>query len=394
VKKLKKISFEVVIIRLRFWKSIQRRLFESLSNYLILTILTNLQNMITGQIVEHILSAYPKDFRSEDLFPLDPSSSLGWCRHWRIESSKDTFCLRRWSKGKPNRDQLQFIQAVLWTAAYEGIEFVPLPLETKKHKGFVEFDGSYWELLPWFDSFETEAETFDQKQFRVVAAMMALAQFHLAVSVFPLPDPPVSTSLRIQSQLILWKSWVTKRFARLNQVLLESRSNPATLEEARLAKLGLTFLSLILPLSERCQSLLTHAAWLMVPVQPVIGNALWRHLRFDNNGVYGMIDFKEVSVDNVSLDIASLLGSATVSDSALWTLGLKAYQNIRSLSDDELFMVRIFDQTLVLLEGLQYLSSLFLEEKTWTDIQQKEMIRRLEFCIFRLENKKDNRIIA
>ncbi|MDR1269302.1 MAG: hypothetical protein LBK82_07235, partial [Planctomycetaceae bacterium] len=250
--------------------------------------------MITGQIVEHVLSAYPNNFRSEDLFPLDPSLSLGLCRHWRVESLKETFCLRRWSQGAPNRDRLQFIQAVLWTAAYEGIEFVPLPLETRKHKGFVEFDGSYWELLPWFDCFETEAETFDQldqfaqkdqKQFQVVAAMMALAQFHLAVSGFPLPDPPVSTSSRIQSQLTFWKSWVTKRFTRLNQVLLESRSNPSTLEEARLAKLGLTFLSLILPLSERCQSLLTHAAWLMVPVQPVIGNALWRHLRFDNNGV-------------------------------------------------------------------------------------------------------------
>ncbi|MDR1140644.1 MAG: phosphotransferase [Planctomycetaceae bacterium] len=374
-----------------------------MSSDFILTILTDHQNMITGQIVEHVLSAYPKDFRSEDLFLLDPSLSLGLCRHWRVESSKETFCLRRWSQGTPNRDRLQFIQAVLWTAAYEGIEFVPLPLETRKHKGFVEFDGSYWELLPWFDSFETEAETFDQldqfaqkdqKQFQVVAAMMALAQFHLAVSGFPLPDPPVSTSLRIQSQLTFWKSWVTKRFTRLNQVLLESRSNPSTLEEARLAKLGLTFLSLILPLSERCQSLLTHAAWLMVPVQPVIGNALWRHLRFDSNGVYGMIDFKEVSVDNVSLDIASLLGSATITDRTLWTLGLKAYQNIRSLSDDELFMVQIFDQTLVLLEGLQYLSSLFLEEKSWTELQQKEMIRRLELCIFRLENKKDNRIIA
>ncbi|MDR2115906.1 MAG: phosphotransferase [Planctomycetaceae bacterium] len=350
--------------------------------------------MITGQIVEHVLSAYPKDFRSEDLFLLDPSSSLGLCQHWRVESSKELFCLRRWSQGKPNRDRLQFIQAVLWTATYEGIEFVPLPLETRKHKGFVEFDGSYWELLPWFDYFDVEAETSDQKQFRIIAAMMSLAQFHLAVSGFPLPDPPVSTSLHIQSQLTFWKDWVTKRFTQLNQILLESRSNPSTLEEARLAKLGLTFLSQILPLSERCLSLLTHAAWLMVPVQPVIGNALWRHLRFDDNGVYGMIDFKEVTVDNVSLDIASLLGSAALSNSALWTLGLNAYQTIRTLSDDELFMVRIFDETLLLLEGLQYLSSLFLEKRSWTELQQNEIIRRLEFCIFRMENKSDNRIIA
>ncbi|MDR0338286.1 MAG: phosphotransferase [Planctomycetaceae bacterium] len=356
--------------------------------------------MITGQIVEHVLSAYPKDFRSEGLFPLDPSLSLGRCQHWRVESLKETFCLRRWPQGKPPRNHLQFIQAVLWTAAYEGIEFVPLPLETKKHKGFVEFDGSYWELLPWFDNLEAETETeyFEQKQFRVVAAMMSLAQFHLVVSGFPLPDPPVSTSLQIKSQLTRWKDWIATRLTILNQVLLSSRSNPSTLEEARLAKLGLTFLSLILPLSDRCQSLLTHAAWLTVPVQPVIGNALWRHLRFDRNGVCGMIDFKEVTVDNVSLDIASLLGSAAVSDRSLWTLGLNAYQNIRPLSDDELFMVQIFEQTLVLLEGLQYLASLFLEERSWTTLQQQEIIRRLEFCILRLEQRseqqKNNRIIA
>ncbi|MDR3199600.1 MAG: phosphotransferase [Planctomycetaceae bacterium] len=350
--------------------------------------------MITGQIIEHVLSAYPKDFRSEDLFPLDPSPSLGLCQHWRIESSKEFYCLRRWYKGQPNRNQLQFIQAVLWTAAYEGIEFVPLPLETKEHKGYVEFDGSYWELLPWFDNFDTETETVRQKQFRITAAMMSLAQFHLAVSGFPLPDPPASTSLRLQSQLTLWRSWVNKHFTQLNQVLLESRSNPSTLEEARIAKLGLTFLSQILPLSEHCLSLLSHAAWLVIPVQPVIGNALWRHIRFDDNGVCGMIDFKEVTVDNVSLDIASLLGSVSVSNSRLWLLGLNAYQNVRPLSDDELFMVRIFDQTLILLEGLQYLSYLFLEKRSWTDLQKNEMIRRLEFCIFRLENKNDNRIIA
>jgi Ser/Thr protein kinase RdoA (MazF antagonist) len=356
--------------------------------------LTDHQNMITGQIVEHVLSAYPKDFRSEDLFPLDPSTSLGSCRYWRIESPKEFFCLRQWPQGKPGQDQLQFIQAVLWTAAYEGIEFVPLPLETKTHKGFVEFDGSYWELLPWFDGFEAEAELSDQKQFHVISAMMALAQFHLAVSGFPLPNLPVSTSLRIRSQLTLWKNWVPIHFNRLNQILLTSRSNPSTLEEARLAKLGLTFLSLIVPLSGRCLSLLTHAACFMVPVQPVIGNALWRHVRFDDNGVYGMIDFKEITVDNVSLDIASLLGSASVSDNTLWALGLKAYQSIRTLSADELFMVQIFDQTLVLLEGLQYLSHLFLEEKSLTDRQRNEMIRRLESCIFRLENKNYNRVIA
>jgi Ser/Thr protein kinase RdoA (MazF antagonist) len=350
--------------------------------------------MITGQIVEHVLSAYPKDFGSEYLFPLDPSLSLGSFRYWRIESPQEFFCLRRWPKGKPGQDQLQFIQAVLWTAAYEGIEFIPLPLETKTHKGFVKFDDSYWELLPWFDGFEREAELSNRKHFHIVSAMMALAQFHLAVSSFPLPNLPVSTSSRIRSQLTLWKNWVPKHFNRLNQILLTSRSNPSTLEEARLAKLGLTFLSLVVPLSGRCLSLLTHAACFMVPVQPVIGNALWQHVRFDDDGIYGMIDFTEITVDNVALDIASLLGSGSVSDHTLWTLGLKAYQSIRPLSADELFMVQIFDQTLVFLEGLQYLSHLFLEEKLLTDHQKNEMIRRLESCIFRLENKNYNKIIA
>ncbi|MDR1964804.1 MAG: phosphotransferase [Planctomycetaceae bacterium] len=347
--------------------------------------------MITGQIVEHVLSAYPKNFQP-DLFPLDPSSALGSCRHWRVESPEQSFCLRRWQRGIPTQDQLQFIQAVLWTAAYEGIEFIPLPLETKKHKGFVEFDGSYWELLPWFDCSEPETETSEQKQFRVVAAMMGLAQFHLAVSGFPLPDPPVSTSFRLQSQLTLWKSWVARRFAQLNQVLLESRSNPSTLEEARLAKLGLMFLSLILPLSGRCLSLLSRAAWITVPIQPVIGNAAWRHLRFDDNGLCGIIDLKEIAVDNVSLDIASLLGSTTITNSAVRTLGLRAYQSVRSLSDDELFMVHIFDQTLIILEGLQYLSFLYLEEKSLSNLQRNEIARRLESCIFRLENENNRKI--
>ncbi len=141
-------------------------------------------------------------------------------------------------------------------------------------------------------------------------------------------------------------------------------------------------------------ALLSRSSRLTSPIQPVIGNACRRHFRFDDDGVCGILDLKEIVVDTVALDIATLLGSLAEADERLWRLGLKAYSQVRPLSDNELLLLEAFDCSRVVLEGLDYLSRHFLLRDTHNRFQVIEMCRRLDKILLRLENENRNWKIA
>ena len=360
--------------------------------------------LMTSEQIRQILSAYPDGFQTAVVTPLFPSAALGRCRYWMVETDEGTFCLRRWPREQTNIERLQFIQAVLWHAVYEGIETVPLPLETRQQKGIVPFDGSFWELLPWIDDaaetsnefspFETEEnewENYIEKPFQIVAAMVALAQFHEATVNFPLPDPPQSLSPGINERLSCCRTWTSERLATLQGTLEKIRCLPQNDEESRLVQIGLEYLRLIAPLSVTNVLLLSQAVRLPVHVQPVIRNACLRHLRFDKDGVCGMIDFTEIGVDTVAVDVATLLGSLACEDAAIWDFGLKAYQAFRPLSDNERFLTNAFDASQMFLEGIGYLDAVFLKEEPFTAIQLTEIQRRLERLILRLRHSNRHR---
>ena len=363
--------------------------------------------MTPEQIDQLILSAYPIGFQANAVTPLSPTAALGRCRYWMVEADEGTFCLRRWPKEQTNIERLQFIQAVLWHAVCEGIEIVPLPLETRQRKGIVRCQDCFWELMPWIGTIpETSSEfsqsvlfvegtekhdwdIFTEESFRIVSAMLALAQFHEAVVSFPLPDPPESFSVGIRRRLSCCQTWTSGRFATLRRALEEVYRLPQNDTESHLARLGLRYIDLVIPLAGTESALLHRATLLPIRVQPVIRNACFRHLRFDEDGVCGMIDFTQLGVDSVALDVATLLGSLADGNADAWAYGLKAYQSIRPLSDTERHLTAAFDVSQTLLEGLEYLDAVFLREEPFTMLQLSEILRRVEHLVARLS--KGNR---
>ena len=351
--------------------------------------------MIIETINRHILSAYSERFHAADVVRLDPSRTLGDCRYWRIETAGEMFCLRQWPKGTPEKERMQFVQAVLWHSVCEGVDFVPLPFETLENKGFVEHENGYWELLPWIgdeeESGATSAEVREREAFQTVSAMMSLAQFHLAVSTFPLPNFPRSISPGIRNDLAEWEKWITGRFSSLFEILRGTADCPAHRPENRLAEAGLSLLNRAVKSAGNLMVLLTRAARISVPILPTIGNAHRRHLRFDDDGVYGILDLKEITIDGVSRDIATLLASLAGTDPLLWNLGIKAYRQVRPLFDEELFVLEAFDRSRLFLEALGYLERIFLHGDPCNEFQVHEIGHRLDRILSRLDDGNRSR---
>ena len=87
----------------------------------------------------------------------------------------------------------------------------------------------------------------------------------------------------------------------------------------------------------------------------------------DENLVTGIVDFGAMRVESVAADLARLLGSLAGDDPQAWQARPGRYQQVRSLSDDELRLVTVFDRTTVLLGGLQWLEWIYLEGREFSD---------------------------
>ena len=340
------------------------------------------------QTIRTVLSEYPKDYRIGKIYPLLHLGSLGEAEYWMVETVAGSFCLRGHSQEILSINRLQYIQAVLWHAVYEGFDLVPLPLETRKHKGMVENGGRLWELLPWLEGHKIDAfEKVDTTQ--IVSAMLSLAQFHEVTSTFPLPNEPLGLSGSIQRLFTRWKSWVGGEIHELaNGIRARQRETSGLVtsdfQEGELIRESLVLMDHFLMFGGEAMTMLTRGGRLLVPIQPVIGNVSRRHLLFDEDGLCGMIDFKELGADSVSLDVASLLSSLAGNDPKLWSYGLKAYRSIRPLSDEELYLMIAFDFAEMMLVGLEWLDLLFLKRREFRKEQKQAILERLRWQTGRL----------
>ncbi len=337
------------------------------------------------QTIRTVLSEYPEDHRIGKITPLPYSRGLSRAEHWVVDAEAGRFTLRRWPRGTPSINRLQYIQAVLWHTVYEGFELVPLPCETLEHKGFVEVDGSVWELLPWLNGDKID-DGGKIAPTQIVSAMLTLAQFHEVTSTFPLPNDPLGGSETIGRYLTRWKYWVGGEIHELSHRIRAKQRETTDLRETELIRESLLLLDHFLTFGGQAMTMFVRGSRLCVSIQPVLGNAHRRHLLFDEDGVSGILDAKELGVDSVSLDIATLLGSLAGNDPRLWSYGLKAYRSIRPLSDEELYLMTAFDFAEMILSGLEWLNLLFLKQWKFNPEQRATILERLRWQTKRLND--------
>jgi homoserine kinase type II len=306
-----------------------------------------------------VLSAYPADCRPTVVERVAAAEGFSGAGLWRLATPRGPACLRRWPAEHPSLERLQFIQAVLWHVDREGFRLVPVPWETKRHAGFVEVDGRFWELGPWLPGAPDYRER--PSRARLTAALAALAGFHRAAESFPLPSDEPAVSPGIAQRAAKLAAWSGGKLDLLYSQLRTGRW-------PQLAALAEPLPHLFAAAAPRVRGLLVVAGEARVPLQAAIRDIWHRHVLFDGERVSGIVDFGAMRTESVAADVARLLGSMALDDTSAWSAGTAAYEAVRPLSDAERRLVQAFDASAVLMTSLEWLDWLVLEERQFDNM--------------------------
>lgn len=333
------------------------------------------QPTIDEPACRRVLAAYEAHCQPLRVEPLSSAGGFSGAKFWRIHAPAGVLCLRRWPREHPDRQQLEFIQAVLWHVDQEGFRLAPLPLETRTHAGYVCEAGHLWELTPWMPG----AANYHQAPSRrkLAAAVVALAHFHQAAASFPLPHTGVRTAPGLQNRLERFEAWTEEKLSALSAAI-NNAEWPEIGDRAR------RLLPLFVRAADAVVDTLRQATSIHVVIQPCIRDIWHDHVLYLGEEVSGLIDFGAMRVDSVATDLARLLGSLCSDDGAAWLAALNAYDSIRPLTSGEALLVTAYDRSNTLLSGMNWLEWLFLDSRQFEN--HAAICERLDANLSRLEH--------
>jgi Ser/Thr protein kinase RdoA (MazF antagonist) len=332
--------------------------------------------MADDLVCRRVLAAYDADCQPIRLESLSSAGGFSGAVFWRMYTrGAGQLCLRRWPREHPDRQQLEFIQAVLWHVRQEGFRLAPLPLETRSHAGYVCEAGHLWELTPWVPGEANYHRAPSPKKLRGAAA--ALAGFHRAAASFPIPHRGPDTPPGLAGRLDRLHSWTESKLARLAAAI-------PTVDWPELAERAGRLLPLFARAMEPVSDVLQQASAIRVPLEPCIRDIWHDHVLYMDEHVSGIIDFGAMRVDSVATDLARLLGSFCGDDGAAWLEGLNAYDAIRPLSSSEALLITAYDRSNVLLSGMNWLEWVYLEGRQFEN--RAAITDRVDANLARLEH--------
>jgi len=328
--------------------------------------------------VERVLRLYPEDCQPTSVEPLVDHDGFSGAKIWRVASPRGPLCLRKWPQTHPSPPRLEFIHALLWHVDQEGFHRVAVPLETHHHHGYVRHAGHLWELAPWLPGKADFRQNPSPARLR--NALIALAEFHQAARSFPLPETGPSKSPGICERLERLQALVSTGAAEIGQAI-RNEPWPEAAERAR------RLLALFSLAAARVDRELKAIAGIAVSLQPCIRDVWHAHVLFEGDEVRGLVDFGSLRPENVAADVARLLGSLAGDDLSAWQQGLRAYQTVRLLSEDELRLASAFDHSTVLMGGIQWLEWLYVQRREFAN--RAAVLARLDEFLARLAHLAD-----
>lgn len=334
--------------------------------------------MADNHACRRVLAAYGAECQPLRMEWLSSAGGFSGAAFWRVHAPAGVLCLRRWPREHPDRQQLEFIQAVLWHVHQEGFRLAPLPLETSTHAGYVYEAGHLWEITPWMPGEANYHRAPSLAKLRAAAA--ALAEFHLAATTFPLPHRGPETPPGLANRLARLQSWSESKLTRLSAAI------PAV-DWPELAQRSRRLLPLFARATESVCDVLRQASVIRVPLEPCLRDVWHDHVLYVGDEVSGIIDFGALRVDSVATDLARLFGSLCGDDSAAWLEALNAYDAVRPLSSSEALLVTAYDRSNVLLSGMSWMEWVYLDGRQFDN--RAAVVERLDANLARLEHLVD-----
>lgn len=327
------------------------------------------------QTLRQVLSRY---FEAGSDYCITPLKIVGFSGAllWKIDRGLQSFCLRQWPPSYPSLERLQYIHGILRTVAAEVTE-VASPILDRSGQTIVVESGTLWELSDWKPGVADYHQV--PSAHKLAAAMRVLARFHLAArrcGAHRTAPPPGLVARREQLGRL-----VAGEFERLRLAV-----SPVTWPE--LYDSANQILNWFPQSAPRIYQLLNFASEFPVALQPCIRDIWYEHVLFTGELVTGVVDFGAMQEDHIAADISRLLGSFVRDDLQGWQTGLAAYEELRPLSSTDRELVAAYDQSAVLLSGLNWLQWLYVEGRQFAN--PKRVRQRIAEIVGRLAKQPGN----
>lgn len=284
--------------------------------------------------------------------PLGGAGGMSGCQLWRVESRSGPLAVRLWPSDGPDRARLDQIHR--WLALASRSPFVATPIAGCDGSTWRSVDGRLWEVTPWFEGNPDLGRPPEVVHLETM--FETLAKFHLALE--PLASRGQSAGL-------------VARLDELNRLIagdihtLRQAIDHAANDLSRpLASLWLDRAGDIMP---RLITPLRAAASRSFRLQPCIRDVRPDHFLFVGDHLNGLVDFGAMGVDTVATDLARLVGETIGSAANLRRSALEAYERVRSISEEDLAHLTIFEAANALLGPARWVRWHYVEHRRFEE---------------------------
>ena len=281
----------------------------------------------------------------------------------QIKSPAGDHCLRKWPTPHPTQERLDWIHRVLLHGKVNGCP-IPFPIRSNAGETFIRFQNHFWELTPWLPGSANFEQ--DPNSERLENTVETLAKIHQSNAQIQLK---VGQSRNILERIEQLRDF-HMRFGMIDRHPSLQHSEMMTSLHSQLRRCS----NQVQPCLENLQQI----GYQPLVLQPVIRDLWHDHILFTGNQVTGIVDFGAMQMDNVTLDLARMLGSLIGDpDDPRWTAALEQYQLFRPLTTTERRAIQMLDRSAVLLGSLNWLCWIVLDQRSfedWTAVKRRVQI--------------------